>query len=167
MSSTKLSRRMLALAFAVAAALAVGVTAGLADQGQGRHDGNDQNGYTIGLFGDAPYNAQGKADYPFLLQDLNASDISFSVFDGDLKAGGDGGCVDSLYTNAIAGFNSLQKPLVWVPGDNDWTDCWGRYGAGSAPFFDPEERLAHERQLFTSTDRSLGHTTLALTREST
>jgi hypothetical protein len=163
MGSTKLSRRMLALVLAAAAALAVGVATGLADQGD---NPNGPSHYTIALFGDMPYNAQGRADYPSLLQDVNASDSAFSVFDGDLKSGGDGGCVDSLYTNAIAGFNSLEKPLVWVPGDNDWTDCWGRYGAGSAPFFDPEERLAHERQLFDSTNRSLGQTTLALTRES-
>jgi len=163
MGSRKLSYSMLGIAIAAAAALALGVTAGRADQGD---NPSGPAHYTIALFGDMPYNAQGKADYPFLLQDVNASDSAFSVFDGDLKSGGDGGCVDSLYTDAIAGFNSLEKPLVWVPGDNDWTDCWGRYGAGSAPFFDPEERLAHERQLFASTDRSLGQTTLALTRES-
>jgi hypothetical protein len=164
MGSRKLGYRMLGVGIAAAAALAVGVTAGRADQGDNTPNGPAH--YTIGLFGDMPYNAQGKVDYPYLLQDVNASNVAFSVFDGDLKSGGDGGCVDSLYTNAIAGFNSLEKPLVWVPGDNDWTDCWGRYGAGSAPFFDPEERLAHERQLFTSTDQSLGKTTLALTRES-
>jgi hypothetical protein len=53
-----------------------------------------------------------------------------------------------------------------VPGDNDWTDCWGRYGAATMPFFDPEERLAHERLLFNQTDQSLGHKTLTLDRES-
>jgi hypothetical protein len=168
MGSKKLSRRVLTLATLAAAVLAIGVTAALADNGNGRQDQQgDTARYSIGLFGDAPYNAQGKADYPYLLQDINASDVAFSVFDGDLKSGGDGGCVDSLYTNALAGFNSLEQPLVWVPGDNDWTDCWGRYGPGTAPFFDPLERLAHERQLFASTTRSLGRKTLALTREST
>src|SRR6266567_5437978 len=67
---------------------------------------------------------------------------------------------------AIANFNSLQCPLVWVPGDNDWTDCWGRYGPGTQPYSDPLERLAHERQLFASTPNSLGQTTLELTRQS-
>src|SRR2546421_12483344 len=90
--------------------------------------------YTIGLFGDMPYNAQGKADYPFLLHDINDSKVAFSVFDGDLKVGGDGPCSDSLYTTAIANFDTLQRPLVWAPGDNDWTDCWGRYGPSTAPF---------------------------------
>jgi len=121
--------------------------------------------YTIGLFGDMPYNALGKAQYPALLADINASDVAFSVFDGDLKAGGDGACTDSLYTTAIANFSRLERPLVWLPGDNDWTDCWGRYGPGTGGF-DPLERLDLERQLFASTDQSLGQKTLTLTRQS-
>jgi hypothetical protein len=50
----------------------------------------DRDGYTIALFGDAPYNALGRAQYPALLADINANRVAFSVFDGDLKAGGDG-----------------------------------------------------------------------------
>lgn len=84
--------------------------------------------YSVGLFGDMPYNAMGRAQYPALLQDINQSHVAFSIFDGDLDAGGDGPCADSLYTTAIQHFNMLERPLVWVPGDNDWTDCWGRYG---------------------------------------
>jgi hypothetical protein len=157
---------MLTLAAAAAAVLAVSVTAALADRGDSPSPARGPDHYTVGLFGDMPYNAQGKVDYPYLLKDVNASDVSFSVFDGDLKAGGDGPCSNSLYTTALAGFNSLERPLIWVPGDNDWTDCWGRYGSGTAPFSDPLERLAHERALFTSTNQSLGEKTLTLTRES-
>jgi hypothetical protein len=122
--------------------------------------------YTIGLFGDMPYNTLGRAQYPNLLADINANHVAFSIFDGDLKAGGDGPCSDSLYTTAIANFDALQRPLIWVPGDNDWTDCWGRYGPATAPFSDPLERLAFERLLFASTDQSLGQKTLTLTRQS-
>ncbi|MDP9261295.1 MAG: hypothetical protein M3O89_04925, partial [Actinomycetota bacterium] len=164
MRPRRLSRRMLALAATLAAGL--GIYAGMAQGSESPGQGGGPEAYSIGLFGDMPYNAQGKADYPYLLRDLNASKISFSMFDGDLKAGGDGPCSDSLYTTAIAGFNSLERPLVWVPGDNDWTDCWGRYGPATAPFSDPIERLNHERQLFTSTSQSLGQKTLTLTRES-
>ena len=153
-----LGRRIIVLLAALAAA--VGVYTGIA-QGDEGHEV-----YSIGLFGDMPYNAQGKADYPALLQDVNNEKVAFSAFDGDLKSGGDGPCSDSLYTTAIAGFNSLKRPLVWVPGDNDWTDCWGRYGPGTQPYSDPLERLAHERELFTSTSQSLGQKTLTLTRES-
>src|SRR5262249_49562255 len=134
---------------------------------EGAQDGRRGSAaYTIGLFGDMPYNALGRSQYPALLDDINANHVAFSVFDGDLKAGGDGPCADSLYSTAIANFNKLEGRLVWLPGDNDWTDCWGRYGPSTLPYSDPLERLAHERLLFDATDQSLGQRTLTLTRQS-
>ena len=149
-----------AIVAAIAVALAQG--AGPTAPGQGR----GPETYTIGLFGDMPYGSLGRSQYPNLLADINQSDVAFSIFDGDLQAGGDGPCNDSLYTTALANFNTLQRPLIWLPGDNDWTDCWGRYGPAQQPYHDPIERLGYERQLFDSTDQSLGQKTLTLTRES-
>src|SRR5262249_12263863 len=142
---------------------AIRVSSATQDQGNQGDQGEqgDQGGesYTIGLFGDMPYNALGRAQYPNLLADINASHVAFSVFDGDLKAGGDGSCSNDLYLTAIANFNKLKDPLIWLPGDNDWTDCWGRYGPSSAPFFDPLDRLNLERTLFASSPQSLGKKT--------
>jgi hypothetical protein len=151
---------VLAIAGAVFAGIASG--AGPASPSQGR--GPER--YTIGLFGDMPYNALGRSQYPNLLADINQSNVAFSIFDGDLKAGGDGPCSDSLYSTSIANFNTLRRPLIWLPGDNDWTDCWGRYGPSQQPYADPIERLDYERQQFDSTNQSLGQKTLTLTRES-
>jgi hypothetical protein len=148
----------------VSAAVCVGLATG-PDKDR-RDDDRDADSYTIGLFGDTPYNALGRQQYPALLADIDAKHVAFSVFDGDLKSGGDGPCADTLYTTAVDTFNALQRPLVWLPGDNDWTDCWGRYGASTLPYSDPLERLAFERALFTSTDQSLGQRTLSLTRQS-
>jgi hypothetical protein len=160
-----MSFRNLAVAAAVLAAIFVGV----AYAGNGNDDSQGQGrgpeAFTIGLFGDMPYGALGRQQYPNLLADVNSSHVAFSIFDGDLQAGGDGPCSDSLYTTALAQFNSLDRPLVWVPGDNDWTDCWGRYGPVQQPYHDPIERLNHERQLFASTSQSLGRRTLTLTRQ--
>jgi hypothetical protein len=128
-------------------------------------DAQGDEAYTIALFGDAPYNALGRQQYPALLADINRAHVTFSVHDGDLKAGGDGPCADSLYYSALTYFNTLERPLIFVPGDNDWTDCWGRYGTSTLPFADPEERLNFERGLFFSTDRSLGQHTLKLERQ--
>ena len=158
-------RAAVAAAVVLAAAVAIYVGsaqgAGPASPGQGR----GPETYTVGLFGDMPYNALGKSQYPNLLADVNAANVAFSVFDGDLKAGGDGTCGDSLYSTALANFNTLERPLILLPGDNDWTDCWGRYGPGTGGY-DPLERLNHERELFYSTDQSLGRKTLTLARES-
>lgn len=157
------------IAVASAALLAVAANSGVA-QADDQKDGDDHlRKYTIALWGDMPYGALGKQQYPNLLLDVNDADVAFSIFDGDLKAGGDGPCTDqNLYTPALDYFSMLERPLVWLPGDNDWTDCWGRYGAGtSAPGADdPIERLQHERALFTSTPYSLGQRKLRLIRES-
>src|SRR5258708_10545802 len=90
---------------------------------------------------------------------MNNSDNSFSIHDGDLKAGsGTPGsvtpttCSDALYTQAITYFNSLQQPAFFTPGDNDWTDC-DRPANGS---YNDLERLQHERQGLFSTDRRFG-----------
>jgi hypothetical protein len=145
------------------------IVVGVAFTGSAKEEDNESSHasqqYTIAAFGDQPYNALGKSQYPALLDDINRAHVAFSVHDGDLKSGGDGPCADSLYYTALGYFNSLERPLIFAPGDNDWTDCWGRYGTSTLPFSDPEERLNFERALFFSTDRSLGQHTLQITRQ--
>lgn len=158
--------RMLVAAMVVLAAAWAGIAYAGGPNGNNEDGNNGNDAFTVGLFGDMPYGALGRSQYPNLLADINKSKVAFSIYDGDLQAGGDGPCTDSLYTTALANFDSLERPLVWVPGDNDWTDCWGRYGAVQQPYQDPIERLAHERTLFASTTQSLGKKTLTLTRES-
>src|SRR5205823_14589698 len=120
------------------AVIAAATYAGFAKElGEGGERARGPASYTIALFGDMPYNALGRAQYPALLADINANHVAFSVFGGDLKAGGDGPCADSLYTTAIANFNKLEGQLSSVPGDTDWTDCWGRYGSRTLPDADP------------------------------
>ena len=157
-----------ALISAVIASVMAGTAMADTDNANNRWHGKHEK-YTVALFGDMPYNALGKQQYPALLADINNARVAFSVFDGDLKAGGDGPCTDdNLYFPALENFNSLEQPVVFLPGDNDWTDCWGRYGpASTAPGADdPIERLQHERDLFFSTPFSLGQRKMRLTRQS-
>jgi hypothetical protein len=164
--------KRLAVAAGVIAAT-IASTAAIADRpghegGGGADDGwSDRGGgsYEVGLFGDMPYGAAGRAEYPRLLADMNRARPAFALFDGDLKAGGDGACTDALYTQSRDWFNSLRFPVVVVPGDNDWTDCWGRYGPGTGGY-DPEERLAFERASFYPDDRTLGARPMRVERES-
>jgi hypothetical protein len=157
-----MSRRRLGLT--VLAALAIGaVAAGIAVAGKG--NGNNKTfEYAVGLWGDLPYNdVQAQTGVPNLIADMNNSDISFSIHDGDLKAGsGTPGsatpttCSDALYQQAIRYLNSLEQPAFFTPGDNDWTDC-DRPANGS---FNELERLQRERQLLFSTDQSFGQKTM-------
>jgi len=155
-------RKLAAVTVFVLATGGSGVALGYQNPGS---DDHRQDPYTVALFGDMPYGAAGRAEYPRLLEDINAARVRFAMFDGDLKAGGDGACTDALYTQSLDWFNALHQPVVVVPGDNDWTDCWGRYGPGTGGF-DALERLDHERQVFYPTDQSLGQHTMTLQRES-
>ena len=76
--------RAASLAVLCAAGISIftGVHAGASDD---REEGRD-HGYTIALFGDMPYNTPGRAQYPALLADINASRVAFSVFDGDVRS---------------------------------------------------------------------------------
>ncbi|MDE1183977.1 hypothetical protein [Paraburkholderia sp.] len=88
-------------------------------------------------------------------------DLSFIVYDGNLK-GAKEACRDSLYERRHVVLDTSRVPLVFVPGQHDWTDC----GSTEAGSFDPVERLDLLRQTLFSDPTSLGLTTVNLTRES-
>lgn len=114
---------------------------------------DDHAGYAIGLWGDLPYSAeQETVGIPNLLADMNAAKLKFSVHNGDLKQGGGSLCNDDLYIRSLRWFNTLKSAAMFTPGDNDWTDC-DRASNGS---FNSLERLDRERQIFFSTNFSLG-----------
>jgi len=114
--------------------------------------------YSFGLWGDMPYKKAGDAPkLPAVLASINASDIAFSMYDGDIKDGSSK-CGDDVYTDALTMFNTLKKPVVYVPGDNEWTDCHRTNNGG----MDPLERLAHLRRVMYPSTKSLGQQTLPL-----
>jgi hypothetical protein len=79
--------------------------------------------YSFGLWGDMPYQKAGDAPrMPALLQSINQSDIAFSIYDGDIKDGSSR-CTDNVYTEALQMFARLDRPVVYLPGDNEWTDA--------------------------------------------
>lgn len=114
--------------------------------------------YSFGLWGDMPYKKAGDdTKLPAVLQSINQSDIAFSLYDGDIKDGSSQ-CTDDIYADALTMFGSMRKPVVYIPGDNEWTDCH-RTNNGA---FDSLERLAYIRKVMYPTLNSLGQTTLPL-----
>jgi hypothetical protein len=72
---------------------------------------------------------------------MDADDLSWVLHVGDIF---DRPCTDDQYRTALNRFNSLRHPVIYTPGDNEWTDCW-LPGSGG---FAPRERLASLRKIF-------------------
>jgi hypothetical protein len=152
------------LATLAAALLAAAATAGLAlAEGDGGADPRPRadRAFAVGLWGDLPYTEeQRRTGVPNLVADMNRQRLAFSVFDGDIK-NGSSRCDDSVYAEALGRFDALSAPAVYVPGDNEWTDCHRTNNGG----YDPLERLAHLRRVFYPSDRSLGQRQLRLAQQ--
>ena len=117
--------------------------------------------FSFGLWGDMPYQKAGDdPKIPALLKSINQSDIAFSIYDGDIKDGSSK-CTEDIYASALAMFGELKKPVVYVPGDNEWTDCHRLNNGG----YDALERLAYLRKTMFPTTRSLGKRSMALVHQ--
>ena len=117
--------------------------------------------FSFGLWGDMPYHKAGdEPKIPALLKSINQSDIAFSFYDGDIKDGSSR-CTDDIYQSALAMFGQMKKPVVYVPGDNEWTDCHRLNNGG----YDGLERLAHLRKTMFPTARSLGQRQMPLAHQ--
>jgi hypothetical protein len=99
---------------------------------------------TLAVVGDTPYGTDQEARFGELVGAVNADPkVRLAIHLGDLKSGSVT-CSDERLAAALASFESFEDPLVYTPGDNDWTDCH-RVNNGA---YDPLERLDRVRELF-------------------
>jgi hypothetical protein len=81
----------------------------------------------VAILGDMPYVTKPEefqsvnTEYQRVLSQINSYPAEFIVHVGDITA--QGFCHDSVYIRRYNEFTSLNKPIVYLPGDNDWTDC--------------------------------------------
>jgi len=115
--------------------------------------------FSFALWGDMPYGTNGDEDQvSALIDDMNRSDIAFSIFDGDTKDGSSW-CTDEVIgAEARAFFDRLQAPVVYVLGDNEGTDCHRLNNGG----YDNLERLDFLRRTMFGTPTSFGQRQLML-----
>jgi hypothetical protein len=99
-----------------------------------------QSSFQFLATGDLPYSPEQDTDYRRLLKQSEAEDFEFLMHVGDFK-GQSFPCSDDEFLKIRDLFRNYSKPVVYTPGDNEWTDC---HGVGS----DPIERLDKLRQLF-------------------
>ncbi|HEX2211080.1 MAG TPA: hypothetical protein VHG93_25580 [Longimicrobium sp.] len=104
------------------------------------------NSFAFAVFGDGPYSRGEARRFDWLVEEVNEADLAF-VHVGDIL-GAD--CSDDVYDDRLEKMNSIRHPVVYTPGDNEWTDCYPRG-------HDPLDRLARiRRTFFRDPDRSLG-----------
>lgn len=121
---------------------------------------NPPGTFAFGALGDAPYYPWEDWRYPLMLRDMDGHDLAFSIHVGDIFWRP---CSDARYERSLRWFNSLRHPLIYIPGDNEWADCWTEQEGG----YDPRDRLASlRRALYARPAVSLGGQTLPLETQS-
>jgi hypothetical protein len=115
--------------------------------------------FTFAAIGCMPYQRLPGANESFarVIAEIDRQQPAFTVHLGDI-IGGEDRCTDELLRRRRDDFNSFAGPLVYTPGDNEWTDVH----AERAGRLDPLERLAKVRELFFASERSLGRQPLPL-----
>lgn len=116
--------------------------------------------WRFALIGDTPYSDYERAELPKMLAAMADSPVELIAHIGDIKSGNER-CDDALYEDRRRVFNASRVPFVFVPGDNEWTDC-DRLSNGS---YVPTERLARLRQFFWSQPLSLGQRSIPLEQQ--
>ncbi len=140
--------RRAAASAAALLALTLGATAvtttASAAAADGTPPGQEKPGhYSFAVIGDIPYGADQIAAFPRWIDQINAADPAMTFHVGDIK-NGSSRCDNPYYAMIRADFDPFVNPLIYTPGDNEWTDCH-RANNGA---YNPLERLAYDRSVF-------------------
>jgi hypothetical protein len=131
-------RRVAILAAITAAGIAVLVTT---SGPPGPLPAPPREAFSFAALGDAPYYPWEELRFRTVLADLDQHDLASVIHVGDVFWRP---CTDDHYRKALDRLDRLRHPVVFTPGDNEWTDCW-EPGSGA---FVPLERLERLRQIF-------------------
>jgi len=135
-------RRLASAALAATALLASAIGAGAAPGDP--IDTSSRSPLTLAVIGDTPYGDAKLAELPRLIDRVNRDPaVSRVAHLGDIKSGSTL-CSDAYFATIRALFDTFEDPLVFTPGDNEWTDC---YRTNNGSYF-PIERLAALRRIF-------------------
>ena len=159
---------MKALAVLVVPALAL--LTGSCATGQGTGDMRSAS-FDFALIGDMPYDGRQEKEFDNMMRDIDAADVAFVVHNGDFwwdggawteKAGGLPPCSDEAFNDRLARAQRSKHAFIYLPGDNEWTDCH----RAKPRSYDPMERLEKLRQMYFQGDTSLGQQKMKLVRQS-
>jgi hypothetical protein len=112
--------------------------------------------FAFGVFGDGPYYPHEKHRFTRVIDDVNRVDLQWLLHVGDLQWKP---CSDEAFQRRFADLATIRHPVVYTPGDNEWTDCHTRQEGR----YDPLDRLAAIRRIFfRDPTHSLGGRTISL-----
>ncbi len=93
------------------------------------------------VMGDAPYYWWEEQRYEHLVDALNRDSLDWVIHVGDVFWIP---CSDAKMIERREALQRIRHPVVFTPGDNEWTDCWGPREGGFAPL----ERLRSLRDIY-------------------
>jgi hypothetical protein len=97
--------------------------------------------FAFGVFGDGPYRAWETGRFRAVIEDVNATGLEWFLHVGDLFWYP---CSDDHLEERLREFDRIRHPVIYTPGDNEWTDCHDRITGGYRPL----ERLEKLRATF-------------------
>jgi hypothetical protein len=78
--------------------------------------------FSFVALGDTAYNLPDDLPrYDRLIQRINAADPAFTIHVGDIW--GARACTEDSYRDTLSWFDRYDHPVIYTPGDNEWTDC--------------------------------------------
>ena len=115
------------------------------------------NTFAFAVFGDGPYRPVERGSFQRLIDDVNRSDVAWFLHVGDILSGS---CSDKKLAEVLVQLNTIRHPVIYTPGDNEWTDCHRRS-------FRPLERLERIRATyFKNPTRSIAGPAMAVESQS-
>lgn len=131
--------------------LVVAAASGAHATGKGSAGDSSAKPLTVAVIGDVPYGVEQEASVGSLVDAINTDPhVRLAVHLGDIKSGSTT-CTDERFSAALATFESFKDPVVYTPGDNEWTDCHRVNNGG----YNPLERLDAVRATFFAEPGSL------------
>ncbi|MCI0434362.1 MAG: hypothetical protein L0271_12100 [Gemmatimonadetes bacterium] len=97
--------------------------------------------FAFGVFGDGPYGRLEGPRFRRLLEDIDGSDSAWLLHVGDILWYP---CSNEAYAARLASLNSIRQPVIYTPGDNEWSDCFEPIAGEYAPL----DRLRQLRATF-------------------
>jgi len=112
--------------------------------------------FAFGVFGDGPYRIWEVRRFNRVVADVDRAGLACLLHVGDIFWYP---CSDGSYQAQLNRMKAIRCPVVYTPGDNEWSDCFDRIAGSHQPL----ERLAHLRAtFFADPGRSLGANPISL-----